>query len=89
MGVRPPQYVGGAPLARTKVGARRGGFHILDGAGETLVLLGIVVLQTDLEVHSLQELPLLVLIQKKVGVKGSGLYWHYFIDCRRQGEDPH
>ncbi len=56
MGVRPPQF-GGAPLARTKVGA----LHILDGAGETLVLLGIVVLQSDLEVNSLQELPLLVL----------------------------
>ncbi len=56
MGVRPPT-VWGAPLARTKVGA----LHILDGAGETLVLLGIVVLQSDLEVNSLQELSLLVL----------------------------
>jgi hypothetical protein len=55
-GSAPPQY-GGAPLARTKVGA----LHILDGAGETLVLLGIVVLQSDLEVNSLQKLPLLVL----------------------------
>merc|ERR1719348_711965 len=33
----------------------------LDGAGETLVLLGIVVLETDLEVHSLGELPFLFL----------------------------
>jgi hypothetical protein len=57
-GPPPPQY-GGAPLARTKVGA----LHILDGAGETLVLLGIIVLQSDLEVNSLQELPLLVLKQ--------------------------
>jgi hypothetical protein len=46
-------------LAGTKVGAR--GLHILDGAGETLVLLRIVVLQSDLEVNSLQKLPLLVL----------------------------
>ena len=33
---------------------------ILDGAGETLVLLGVVVLQADLEVHRLHELPLLL-----------------------------
>jgi hypothetical protein len=44
----------------------RGLHHILDGAGETLVLLGIVVLQSDLEVHSLQKLPLLVLIKKRL-----------------------
>ena len=35
--------------------------NILDGSGETLVLLGIVVLEADLEVNSLGELPLLVL----------------------------
>ena len=34
--------------------------NILDGAGETLVLLGVVVLEADLEVHGLHELPLLV-----------------------------
>ena len=34
---------------------------ILDGARETLVLLGIIVLQDDLEFNSLQKLPLLVL----------------------------
>ena len=50
MGVRPPT-VWGAPLARTKVGA----LHILDGAGETLVLLGVVVLQANLEVDGLQK----------------------------------
>ena len=35
--------------------------NILDGSGETLVLLWIVVLEADLEVNSLGELPLLVL----------------------------
>ena len=35
---------------------------ILDGAGETLVLLGIVVLETDLQIDSLQELTLLGLV---------------------------
>ena len=33
---------------------------ILDSSGETLVLLGVVVLQADLEVHRLHELPLLL-----------------------------
>ena len=33
---------------------------ILDGAGETLVLLGVVVLEANLEVHRLHELPLLL-----------------------------
>ena len=33
---------------------------ILDGAGETLVLLGVVVLEADLEVHGLEKLPLLL-----------------------------
>merc|ERR1719378_83609 len=33
----------------------------LDGSGETLVLLWIVILEADLEVHGLGELPLLVL----------------------------
>jgi len=32
--------------------------YVLDGARETLVLLGIVVLEADLEVHSLHEVPL-------------------------------
>ena len=32
----------------------------LDGAGETLVTLGIVVLQTDLKLDSLEELTLLL-----------------------------
>jgi len=40
----------------------------LDGAGETLVLLGIVVLQTDLEVDGLDELTLLFLGAIKDGV---------------------
>ena len=35
--------------------------NVLDGAGETLVLLGVVVLEADLHVHSLQELPWLIL----------------------------
>lgn len=34
-----------------------------DGAGETLVLLGVVVLQTDLELDRLGELPLLLVFQ--------------------------
>ena len=34
---------------------------ILDGAGETLVLLGVVVLEADLEVDTLKELPGLLL----------------------------
>ncbi len=33
--------------------------NVLDGAGETLVLLGIVVLEADLEFDSLQKLTLL------------------------------
>merc|ERR1740137_150231 len=33
----------------------------LDSSGETLVLLGVVVLKTDLEVHGLCELPFFVL----------------------------
>jgi hypothetical protein len=55
----------GSSLGWDQGRCKRRGHHILDGAGETLVLLGIVVLQTDLEVHSLQKLPLLVLIQKR------------------------
>merc|ERR1711974_191000 len=38
---------------------RAGDMLQLDGARETLVLLGIVVLEADLEVHSFLELPLL------------------------------
>merc|ERR1711973_247495 len=38
---------------------RAGDVLQLDGARETLVLLGIVVLEADLEVHSLHEVPLL------------------------------
>ena len=34
---------------------------ILDGAGETLVLLGVVVLEADLKVDALEELPGLLL----------------------------
>lgn len=34
--------------------------NVLDGAGETLVLLGIVVLQTDLQLHGFQEATLLL-----------------------------
>lgn len=37
------------------------GFHSLDGAAETLVLLGIVVLEADLEFHGLEEVALLLL----------------------------
>lgn len=35
------------------------GYHVLNSARETLVLLGIVVLETDLQVNGLDELPLL------------------------------
>ena len=34
--------------------------HILDCARETLVLLGIIILQTNLDLHRLQEVPLLL-----------------------------
>lgn len=37
------------------------GFHSLDSAAETLVLLGIVVLEADLELHGLEEVALLLL----------------------------
>jgi hypothetical protein len=63
----------GSSLGKDQGRCKRRGLHILDGAGEPFVLLGIVVLQTDLEVHSLQKLPLFVLI-KKVCEKGTGLY---------------
>ena len=33
----------------------------LDGSGETLVTLGIVVLETDLELDGLEEVPLLLI----------------------------
>ena len=35
---------------------------LLDGAGEALVLLGVVVLEADLQVHGLHELALLGLL---------------------------
>jgi hypothetical protein len=35
--------------------------HSLDGAAETLVLLGIVVLESDLELDGLEEVALLIL----------------------------
>ena len=41
--------------------ATTGKMIILDGARETLVLLGIIVLQDDLEFHRLLELPLFLL----------------------------
>ena len=41
---------------------RSGCRNVLDGAGETLVLLGIVVLEADLEVDGLLELALLGLL---------------------------
>lgn len=34
----------------------------LDGAGETLVTLGVIVLQTDLELDGLEEVPLLLVL---------------------------
>ncbi|RUP47975.1 hypothetical protein BC936DRAFT_145118 [Jimgerdemannia flammicorona] len=37
------------------------GRHSLDGARETFITLGIVVLETDLELNGLGELPLLLL----------------------------
>lgn len=42
------------------VGAGNGGE--LDGSGETLVTLGVVVLEADLELDGLEEVPLLGLI---------------------------
>ena len=39
---------------------------ILDGARETLVLLRIVVLEADLQVNGLKELPLLILQQQTI-----------------------
>lgn len=41
---------------------RSGCGNVLDGAGETLVLLGVVVLEADLEVDGLHKLPLLGLL---------------------------
>lgn len=38
------------------------GFYALDGSGETLVPLGVVVLQADLELDGLNELALLLAI---------------------------
>jgi hypothetical protein len=35
--------------------------YVLDGARETLVSLGVVVFETDLELNSLNKLPLLFL----------------------------
>merc|ERR1719357_706071 len=45
-------------------------WHVLQlhGSGETLVLLGVVVLQTNLEVNSLEELPLLLLGGREDGI---------------------
>jgi hypothetical protein len=73
----------GSSLGKDQGRCKRRGLHILDGAGETLVLLGIVVLQTDLEVHCLQKLPLLVLIQRRF-VKKEQDYGHNFINCQKQ-----
>ena len=51
-------------LVRFRVRNRRQGLlsDVLDGAGETLVLLGIVVLEADLEVDRLDELARLALL---------------------------
>merc|ERR1719449_158389 len=45
-------------------------WHVLQlhSSGETLVLLGVVVLQTNLEVNSLEELPLLLLGGREHGI---------------------
>lgn len=43
--------------------SRAGNGVELDGAGETLVTLGIVVLQADLELDGLQEVPLLLILR--------------------------
>ena len=40
------------------------GLIVLDGAGETLVLLGIVVLQRDLQLDGLGELALLLAVRR-------------------------
>jgi len=53
----------------------------LDGAGETLVLLGVVVLEADLEVHRLEELPLLLL--------GAGLDGHHALPQDLSGNLAH
>ena len=42
--------------------------HLLDGARETLVLLGIIVLQRNLQFHRLGELPLLLIGVREQGV---------------------
>ena len=42
--------------------ARAGNTGELDGAGETLVALGIVVFEADLELDSLEEIPLLLVV---------------------------
>merc|ERR1719158_2215201 len=59
---------------------RAGDVLQLDGARETLVLLGIVVLEADLEVHSLHEVPLLglkrVLQELRDGVL-KGVLWDF------------
>ena len=43
---------------------------VLDGASKTLVLLGIIVLEGDLQLHRLCELPLLVLATLQQRVDG-------------------
>merc|ERR1719495_748701 len=61
----------------------------LDCSGESLVLLGIVVLEADLKVHSLSELPLLLLAVLEHGGHGlvqsvTGDLTHFYFSCRSE-----
>merc|ERR1711974_494874 len=59
---------------------RAGDMLQLDGARETLVLLGIVVLEADLEVHSFLELPLLGLqrvLEQLSNAVLQGILWDF------------
>merc|ERR1719312_1301454 len=64
----------------------------LDGSGETLILLGIIVLEADLEVHSLGELPLLVLAVLEDSVHSliqsvTGDLTHLYFSCRSESSN--
>lgn len=54
-------FFGGCHIPDAHVGAGDGGQ--LDGAGETLVTLGVVVLQTDLKLDGLEEVSLLLILR--------------------------
>merc|ERR1719492_556775 len=65
----------------------------LDSARETLVLLGVVVLQTDLEIHSLLELPRLVLgclehgMDRLIKSLFRDLGGHVYFSCRSESSN--